>query len=149
MAANSLRERIILADKALVESITAVKATKRLLPERAELKKLPNTNFPLAAVVGRIPMPTDHKEDREGDRDQFISKLKVDVLVYFVQRLDSDTQISNFLDDFWKVLYTDQRRGGLVLDTKLIPTEKTNTWKPYVAFRVTIEHNYLHTTGGI
>lgn len=149
MAENSLREQIIQANVTLVESITAIKATKRVLPERAELKKLPNTNFPLAAVVGRIPLPADHMEDREGNRDQFISELKIDLFVYFQQRKDTDQQISNLLDDFWKKMYTDQLRGGLVFDTQLIPTEKVNVWKPYAAFRLTIIHHYKHDTGGI
>ena len=149
MAANSKREQIILANTVIIETIDALKATKRVLPERAELKKLPNTNFPLAAVVGRIPLPADHQEDREGNRDQFISELKIDIFVYFMQRKDTDQQISNLLDDFWQALYQDQSRGGLVFDTKLIPTEKVNIWKPYAAFKLTIIHNYLHDTGGI
>lgn len=149
MAANSKREQIIVYNKTMLESVNSIKTIKRVKQEYQELSNFAQTQFPVIALVGHLPVPEDHRENREGDRDQFDSELKIDLYVYIQQQVDQDEQISNLLDDIWAKLYTDQTRNGLVISTKLIPDDKIGNWKPFTAFKLTIVHRYIHNTGGI
>lgn len=148
VAENSKREQIILASKAILSTLPEVKTVVRSLQTYAELNTFAGTQLPLCALVGKLPAPKEKRTDRTGKVDQIISELKIDVITYFQAYSKEDTEISTLGDTIFGALYMDQYRGGLVLSTAVKPLEKTNIWRPFVAFQMTIEHTYLHTTGG-
>ena len=150
MAANSKRERIILADVAIVETIDAITTTVRTLQSYSDLESFAITQFPVAAIVGRLPVPNNkHSRRYSAAVDQCISDLRVDIFVYFMNNEDADTQLSSLLDDLFAALYTNQSRNDLCLSTVLELTENNEVWHPFAAFKLTCVHTYQHDTGGI
>ena len=149
MASNSIRERIILADIALVKTIDSIKTVERRLPSYSDLQSFALTQLPVAAVVGRIPVPVNHISNRNGQVDQCNSELKVDIYVFIQENKNADVQVSSILDDFWRVLYTDPTRNELGTFLELIAEENIETWVPFVAFKITCKHIYNHSIGGI
>jgi hypothetical protein len=149
MAANSLREQIILADISLIEALSNVKTVVRTVQSYSDLSNFAGPQLPVAAVVGRLPVPANHIRTRDGQVDQILSELKVDVYFYFQENVNADLEISDYLDDLWVALYADPTRGGLCLYTELLAVENYETWAPYTAFQMVINHRYKHNTGGI
>ncbi|MGD9156799.1 MAG: hypothetical protein PVG39_00195 [Desulfobacteraceae bacterium] len=149
MAANSIRERLILADKAILDELSFIKTVERRLPSYKDLQNFALTQLPVAAIVGRIPKPTNKVSSRTGQVDQILSELRVDIYVFLQENESADSAISSYLDDLWPQLYADPTRGRLCMFTTLEATENTETWPPFVAFQLTCVHNYQHSTGGI
>lgn len=149
MAENSKREQIILANKALIESVSTIKTINRVLPEYKELQNFAQTQFPVCAVVGRMPVPEEKISSRGIQVDQIKSEIKVDIFTYLQINTNIDTLISDVADDLWKQLYTDQSRNGLVIKTTLEVNEKISVWNPFAAFQITAVHKYIHDSGGI
>lgn len=149
MAANSKREQIIVADKALVETVPGLKSVLRVQQSKSDLDCFAQTQFPVAAVVGRLPVPQEKRQGRTPDTDQIISELKVDVFVYLQVNADVDTEISDLADGLFGALYLDQQRGKLCIETAVKINEKTNVWAPFAAFQITAVHKYVHGIGGI
>jgi hypothetical protein len=149
MAANSNREQIIEANKTIVEGVSAVKTVKRTLLEYSDLQEFALTQLPVAAVVGRMPVPVEKHTMRTGDVDQIKSKLNVDIFVYIQANDNADVEISSLMDDLWAALYADQSRSGLVISTEVKVEENPEYWAPFAAFKITVEHYYVHSTGGI
>lgn len=149
MATDSKREQIILADLELVRSVTTLKSTLRVQPQKSELDNFAQTQFPVAAVVGRLPKPLEKRPGRSMDQDQFISELKVDIFTYLQVNQDVDAQISDLADDLWNALYQDQSRGNLCIELTIDIDENTNVWAPFAAFKITAIHKYVHGVGGI
>ena len=149
MADNSKREQIILADIALVEMVTGIKTVKRTIPTLAVLDNFAVTQMPVAAVVGRLPVPKNHFAKRDGQVDFIVSNLKVDVYVFFQENESMDSELSSLLDDMWVAAYTDPKRGGLTMNTWLECNELPEWLSPYYAFQITINHQYQHLPGGI
>ena len=150
MAVNSLRERIIQSDVDILSDLESVVTTTRTMPEFSSLSTFALTQFPVAAVVGRLPVPKEkHSSRRMGTVDQIISELKVDVFVYLMANENTDTEISTLLDDIWVALYTDPNRGNLVMKTELDLYEGVDYAAPFAAFKVSCIHQYKHDTGGI
>jgi len=149
MAANSKREQIIISDFNLVQAVPSIKSPIRTLPEYAELTCYAQTQFPVCAVVGRMPVPNEKFSQRGVAVDQIRSEIKVDIFVYLQVNEDADSLISSVADDLFKQLYTDESRGKLVYETTIKIKEKVNIWNPFVAFQMTAIHKYIHDTGGI
>lgn len=149
MAANSKREQIILTDKALVETVGPLKSILRVMPQKSELDSFAQTQFPVAAVVGRLPIPLEKRSGRTPDMDQIISELKVDIFVYLQVNDNVDSEISDLADSLFGALYKDQQRGNLCIETLVKINEKTNVWAPFAAFQITAIHKYVHGIGGI
>lgn len=150
MAANSIRERIILANIEILKNVESVKTVKRTLMEYSELQGFATTQFPVVAVVGKIPIPKEkHSNRRTGYVDSIISSLTVEYFVYIQANNDMDSKISSLMDDLWKALYEDQTRGDLVLDTVIKTEMDQEVWPPFAAFKLTSIHHYKHDTGGI
>ena len=152
MAENSIREQILVALKEDIESLASVKTVIRRQPsDIEELKIYAITQFPLVSVVGGVPIPQEHRKTRvKGNpADVFISELRVENFFYFMNRDNPDTELSNILDDFWVLMYSDQTRHGLALSTDLEPRVEIAVWDPYVAFSVVAKIIYIHETGGI
>lgn len=150
MAENSKREQIIVADKTIIEAVNSIKTVKRTVQNYDDLKLISSKQFPLCAVVGRMPVPKVHRNSR-CTIDQIISTLKVDIFTYLQQNVESeiDTDISNIADDLYAALYTDQHRGGLVTKSEVQIHEDHEYWPPYAAFKITVKHEYVHGTEGI
>jgi len=149
MAANSIRERLILADKAILDGLSFIKTVERRLPSYKDLQNFALTQLPVAAIVGRIPKPNNKVSSQTGQVDQILSQLRVDIFVYLQENENADSAISSYLDDMWPELYADPTRGGLCMFTALEAKEDTETWQPFVAFQITCIHQYKHSTGGI
>jgi len=148
MAQNSKRERLILSTKAILDALPEIKSVKRTLQAHSDLSNFALTQLPICAVVGRLPVPVEKSNTRNGEVDQIISLLKIDVVTYFQSYDNEDIQISNLGDTIFAALYTNQNRDGLALTTHIKPHEQTNIWTPFVAFKMVVEHTYLHNTGG-
>lgn len=151
MADNSKRERLIIANKDLIDSVETIKTVLRVRPTYSDLQNFAQTQFPVAAIVGRLPVPEPKDDTRTGTHEQFIMELKVDAFIYLQVNDDADTEISDFADDLWEVLLSaDQKRGMKeCFFTEVTLHEKIHVYRPFAAFQVTITHKYITDTGGI
>jgi hypothetical protein len=151
VAINSKRELLILSDVAILEDISAIKTVTRTLLSYSDLKDdFALTQLPVCAVVGRLPVPTNHYDKRTGHPDFMVSSLNVDIYVYFQERVNMDSEMSSLLDDLWVALYADPSRGGLCITTTIELSEQSHqVWEPFVAFQLVVKHQYQHTPGGI
>ena len=150
---TTIREQIILADKALVDGVSFIKTSKRIMMKYEELKLFALTQIPVAAVVGRLPKPEQyHRLGRRRENiDQIQSNLIVDIYVYFqcTQIETMDTEVSDYANQMFTALFVDGDRGGLCLETVVELEPEYLFWDPFVAFKVKASHLYLHNTGGI
>lgn len=149
MATNSKREQIIVANKTLVESISSISTVTRTLQDYSDLQEYASTQFPVCAVVGRLPKFDEKLSRRTCVVDKVKAELKIDFYVYIHANVNPDTQVSTIADDLFAKLYTDQTRGNLVTKTLVKLEENLNYWSPFVAFKGTVIHEYYHDTTGI
>lgn len=149
MADNSIRERIILADMELIEAISSIKTVIRTVPTLTDLDNYAVTQLPLACVVGKLPVPKNHISKRDGQVDQIISDLAIDIFVFFQENVNMDSELSFMLDDFWAAMYSNPTRSNLVMTTWLEANPQPEHLPPYYAFQLIVNHSYKHTTGGI
>jgi hypothetical protein len=150
MAENSKREQIILWIVSLLEDISSISTVTRKMQAYSDLEEFALPQFPVAAVVGRLPVPLEKKSGRKAGGVEIVrSKLAVDIFVYIQDNVNPDSAISTIADDIWVKLYADQLKGGLVIDTTLNIDENHAYWEPFVAFKITDNSIYVHDTGGI
>ena len=151
MADNSKREQIINAVVNTLEGIDCIKTVSRTLQSYSNLRdNYALTQLPIAAVIGRLPVPKNHISGRTGFVEYAISRLVVDIFIYFQENVNSDSVLSSILDDLWVALYSEPTRGGLCIRTELEMNEQSHqVWAPFVAFQVRAIHYYQHTIGGI
>jgi hypothetical protein len=151
MAKNSLREQILVYHKKyILEKISSISYVIRTMPDYSALQQFAVTQFPLVAMVGRLPVPREKMSSRDRSVvDIIISELSIDNFVYLQTREDQDTVISNVVDDFWAKCYSVPDYGGLALGTTLDVSEEVVQYDPFVAFKLTSRITYKHTTGGI
>jgi hypothetical protein len=146
---TSKREQIILSDIALIEQAESIKTVKRTMQSYSDLQSFAGTQLPIAAVVGRLPVPQNKFSTRDGQVDQIISSLRVDVFIYFQENQNMDSVLSSILEELWIKLYQDPTRNDLCILTHLEVQENNEVWPPFVAFQLIINHQYKHTTEGI
>ena len=133
MADNSKREQIIVAVKAELEAIAAIKTVIRKLPTKEELDQFAGPQLPVIALVAGLPKPISHKVGRlPAGKDVFISRLKLSLFVYFQDNVTPDVTLSSLLDDIWVALYSDPAKGGLVIVTELDPEISQDFWDRYI-----------------
>jgi len=151
MAKNSKREQILVYHKKyLIGKVSSISHVVRVMPQYADLQHFAVTQFPLAAVVGKLPVPVEKISGRDGSAvDIIISSLKIENYVYLQERENPDSLISNIVDDVWAKCYSNVTYGGLVLSTTLDVSEDIEYWDPFIAFKLTTEVKYKHSTGGI
>ena len=151
MAKNSLRERILVYhEKQLLKKIKSISHVIRTLPNYSDLQNFPVTQFPLVAMVGKLPVPVEKMSSRDRSVvDVIISRLSIENFVYMQTREDQDSVISEVVDDVWAKTYSDPTYGGLVLGTTVEVTEDVVQYDPFVAFKLTSKIDYKHSTGGI
>lgn len=151
MARNSIREQILVYHaKNLIGKVNSISYVIRVMPEYSTLQQFAVTQFPLAAVVGRLPIPVEKVSSRDGSAvDIIISSMRIDNYIYLQQRENPDSFISEIMDDVWAKCYSDVTYNGLVLNSTLEVTEDVEYWDPFIAFKLTTKLNYKHSTGGI
>lgn len=151
MASNSKREQLLLKVKALLEGINAISFVDRKpLQGISDLQAYPQTQLPLAVVLGGMPVPDEKFSDRTRKLDKVASTLGVNVIVYALDNVTPDTTISTLADDVWATLYQDITLGfKWVLGLRIVPEADIAVWDPYVAFSMRVNITYLHDKGGI
>lgn len=153
MAANSKRERIVLAVVAALETMAGLTTVVRQRPTLEQLEGTAPTELPKAAVTAGLPVPDPHMSERQNTRlrDKFVSNMEVDVVVYDLLYADTayDTRVSSLVDDLWAKLQSDQGWGGLAVSTAIKPDANVGIWDPYLAVKMTLTIQYIHGTGGI
>lgn len=150
MAENSKREQIILHIIEKLGEIKSIKTVLRKMQSYSDLEQFALPQFPVAAVVGRLPVPIEKRSGRTSGGVELIkSSLKTDIFVYIQDNVDPDSSLSNVADDVWAKLYADQVKDGLVISTILELDENHGYWEPFVAFRLIDNSIYVHDTGGI
>jgi len=151
MAKNSIREQILVYHKRyLIGKVSSISHVVRVMPKYADLQQFAVTQFPLAAIVGRLPVPKEKISSRDGSAvDLIISSLKIDNFIYLQEREDPDSVISEIVDDVWAKCYSNVTYGGLAMSTTLKVSEDVEYWDPFIAFKLTAEVVYKHSTGGI
>jgi hypothetical protein len=150
MATDSVREQIIAYNETLLNGMKVIQSVVRKMPDMASLKNFAVTQFPLVAVVGRLPVPQEKIKGRKpGGVDMIKFSLKVDLFVYIQNAVEPDTEISNLADEIWRTFYVDQTKGELVTEVKLQIVEGTEYWDPFAAFQITDNSIYFRDIGGI
>ena len=150
MAKNSKREQILVYHLNLMKVIGSINHTQRILPSYAQLGNFASTQFPVLAVVGRLPVPVVKKTgSSQSGRGLAISSLTIDNFVYLQDNENPDSKISEILDDIWVRGYSDRTYGGLIMEVDLTPEPEVVQWPPFLAFRVSHVVRYQHTIGGI
>ena len=152
MATNSRREQILVALKALLETLPSIKKVDRRQPTSPEdLRRVAGTQMPMIAMIGGVPQPKEHKSGRgPGGVDVVISDMDVALFTYFQANVDADETLSDIMDDVWAMVYSNQTLGfEFVGGMTLAPNTSVAVWEPFVAFSMVVKVNYFHTTGGI
>lgn len=156
MADDSKRERIIKRVEELVQSVEMIKTVKRIMPSLEDLENYANTQLPLAAIVGQLPVPQAKVKGRGpgATRDYFRSMLRVNVYVYFMDNEAPDATLSFLLDELWRILYADQQlqseqATGLAYGIELRPEMEPEVYYPYYAFLLSVDVTYFHQIEGI
>jgi len=146
------REQIIKYIETQLNKSLILKFVTRRLASYDDLKSFAGTQFPLACMVSGLPVAQDKLSSRiQGTIEKTISALSIDCYVYLMDSSDSkaDSLISDTADELKKLILSDPRQGKLVLSTSIEFEPHVGRWDPFVAFKITIKMNYLHTTGGI
>jgi len=148
MAANSKRERILQHLAASVGALDWVRAVLREQPgQPADLDKYGQTQFPLVALAAGLPAP--RKERLAGKGKEFVSTLDALLVVYALEDQTPDSLVSSMADDLWVAVFGDRRRGGLAMDTTVLPEVEKAAYPPYLAFSMTARVTYAHDETGI
>ena len=148
MAGNSIREQILDNIVDTLDGVSALAVTKRRrMTDIDELKSVPTTQLPYVSVTGGLPEPIQKQSGRRYGNVQIVkSVLAVEIVCYQLAPVNPDVVLSDLLDDIWAALYVDQTRGGVALDTELIPQVEPVYIQPYILFRVVCNVTYLHDT---
>jgi hypothetical protein len=148
MALNSTREQVINNVVTTLEGVESLSCVSRKrMTDLDELQSVPTTQLPYISVTGGLPEPIQKQSGRRfGNVEAVKSVLAVEIVCYALAPVDSDTVLSDLLDDVWAALYTDQTRGGIALGTELTPQVEPVFIQPYILFRVVCNVTYLHDT---
>ena len=151
MASNSKREQLLVKVKEVLEGLDSIAYVDRKpLQGISELQTYPNTQIPLAAVLGDMPVPDEKYSGRTRKLDVVRSTLNINIVVYIMDNETPDTTISTIADDIWVALYNDLTLGfDWVISMRLIPDVNTAVWTPYAAFSIVCQVEYLHDKTGI
>ena len=125
---------------------------KRTRPTLTELKNYPDTLLPMIVCEAGLPSIEEKRAARSSlEKDTFISNLNIGLFCYFLDNENPDEKISNYMDDLWALILSDQSNSGNCFETTIIPTDEANILhlKPYAAFKININLKYQHTSEGI
>ncbi len=153
MAENSKRERIIREVISRLKTISVINVVKRAKQTRASLSEFALPQFPITATVAGLPKPVEKKSNRRvAGVDIITSVLPIQIYIYDMYNViddDLDSKVSSLADDVWRVLYAEPTWNGLAIETLLSIEWGPEYWDPFLAFNLTANIKYLHTTEGI
>jgi hypothetical protein len=148
MASNSKREGILRHLERALRGLSWVRTVVREQPGAPEdLEKYGQTQFPVVAVLGKLPTP--RKERQAGRGKEFVSSLDALLVVYALESKAPDELVSSMADDLWTALFADRSCGGLALDLTVLPEFEKQAYSPYLAFSLIARVTYAHDHTGI
>lgn len=144
---SSKREQIVQHVVAALQNLSWVRCvTRRPYTYAEELEGFAQTQFPLVSLLAHLPKPV--QERRAGAGKEFVSTLDLDCYVFALAAQTPDETLSSMLDDVWRVLFADRRRGGLALDTTVLPETEAAHRPPYVGLWLRARVTYVHDHSG-
>ena len=153
MAANSIREQILVEVKTVLESVTAVGSVKRkVVASVLELKGIPSPLFPVVCMTAGLPVPKGggYVTLREsGQSSKIRSILSINLRTYGLDKLEPDTAISILAEDIWDELYDDPTVDGLAESVTVKLQRETLFFEPFYRFDMIYDVEYIHDTDGI
>lgn len=146
--ALSKRERIVRDILAAVQSLDWVTTVvRRPYAWAEELDGFAQTQFPVVSALAHLPKPV--QERRAGAGKEFVSTLDVDIYVFALEAATPDATLSQMLDGLWQALFADRRRGGLAMDTTVLPETEAAHRPPYVGAWLRARITYVHDHTGM
>ena len=107
MGTNSIREQILDYHVTQLKKLSSITTVKRVMQTYSTLGEFAVTQFPVAAVVGGLPVPNEKMSDRARHNvDVIISDLAIETYIYIQNNDDPDQELSNIADDVWVKLYS-------------------------------------------
>jgi len=153
VAANSIREQILVEVKTVLESVTAVGSVKRkVVASVLELKGIPSPLFPVVCMTAGLPVPKGggYVTLREsGQSSKIRSILSINLRTYGLDKLEPDTAISILAEDIWDELYDDPTVDGLAESVTVKLQRETLFFEPFYRFDMIYDVEYIHDTDGI
>ena len=150
MGTNSIREQILDYHVTQLKKLSSITTVKRVMQTYSTLGEFAVTQFPVAAVVGGLPVPNEKMSDRARHNvDVIISDLAIETYIYIQNNDDPDQELSNIADDVWVKLYSFPTYNALAFGTILSFKPNPEYWAPFLAFNITSTVQYKHSTGGI
>ena len=149
------REQVITKVKTAVETAASLVKVVRRVPsvERlAELKEMPQTQFPMAAIEAGLPVPDEKMSARlQGKIDLVISDLAIKVNCYLIDNDEDtmDTSLGTLLSEMWAAILADPTFDNYVLETRLRPDPDIVFWHPFVGFQIVVTVKYTHSTSEV
>jgi len=144
---SSKRERITQDILAALQGLGWVRTvTRRPYAYAEDLEGFAQTQFPVVSLLAHLPRPV--QERRAGAGKEFVSTLDIDCYVFALEAQTPDTAVSSMLDDVWRALFADRRRGGLALDTTVLPETEAAHRPPYVGFWLRVRVTFVHDHAG-
>ncbi len=143
----SKRERIVQDCLAALGALPWIRTvTRRPYAYAEDLQGFAQTQFPVLSLLAHLPRPV--QERKAGAGKEFVSTLDLDCYVFALEARTPDEALSAMLDDVWRALFADPRRGGLALDTVVLPETEAAHRPPYVGFWLRARITYVHDHGG-
>jgi hypothetical protein len=150
MAKNSKREQILVKIETILSSLRSITTARRVPFNEDNYTDIPETQMPIAVILGQLPKPDEKFSDRTKKLDKSVSNLAVDILVYAVDNETPDSTISELVDDIWAEFYKDISLGFTwVRGLRISPELDTMIAAPLVIFKMTLQITYEHDWRGI
>jgi len=153
VAANSIREQILVEVKTVLESVTAVGSVKRkVVASVLELKGIPSPLFPVVCMTAGLPVPKGggYVTLREsGQSSNLRSILSINLRTYGLDKSAPDTAISTLAEDIWDKLYADPTVDSLAESVTVKFQRQTLFFEPFYRFDMVYDVEYIHNTDGI
>ena len=153
MAANSIREQILVQVKAVLEAITAIGSVERkVVASVSELKQIPFPLFPVICMTAGLPVPKGrgYVTLREsGQSSNLRSILSINLRTYGLDKLEPNTAISTLAEDIWDELYDDPTVDSLAESVTVKLQGETLFFEPFYRFDMIYDVEYIHDTDGI
>jgi hypothetical protein len=153
MAANSIREQILLRVKTVLEAVTVVGSVKRkVISSFVELKDIPFPSFPVVFMTAGLPVPKNggYVTLRESSQSSKVrSVLSINLRTYGLDKSDPDSAVSTVAEDIWDALYADPTVNSLAEAVTVIPIRDTMFFEPFYRFDMIYNVEYIHDTDNI
>lgn len=145
----SKREQIILKVVEILENVQCVRTVKRKHPvDLSELQDTPTTILPIIGVTGGLPEVQKTWNSSGGLSEKAISSnLRLTISFFAHEPKEPDSKISQYLNELWVAIYSDQLLDGLAHDMLSIsPSIEEAVIPPYIGFYLDVDIQYIHST---